>query len=98
MNHVTINSRFLLLSCPRPLIGLFAACHVFQADDSAVRLFAELSGDYFGRITSPVVVLHPLHGSPDPFSLQRVLSDVQPRYVVMYDVNVQFVRMLEVVS
>ena len=67
----------------------------FQASTSTNPSAPEMASDYVGVLES-AVVLHALHGNTDPFSLQRALSDVQPRFVVMYDADVQFVRMLEV--
>jgi len=55
------------------------------------------SGDaYYGVLPDPVTVIHPLHGCSDPFSLVRTLDEVQPRYVVLYDPDMEFVRQLEV--
>ena len=51
---------------------------------------------YTDVLTSPVTILHPLHGATDPFSLVRTLQELQPRFVVLYDADVQFVRQLEV--
>ena len=43
-----------------------------------------------------MTVLHPLHGNNDPFSFAKTLRDLQPRYVVLYDSDMNFVRQLEV--
>ncbi|KAJ8040533.1 DNA repair endonuclease XPF [Holothuria leucospilota] len=51
---------------------------------------------YYGIETAPVTVIHPLHGCKDPFSLTKTLREVQPKYVVLYDAEIQFVRQLEV--
>ncbi|KAK6192721.1 hypothetical protein SNE40_004145 [Patella caerulea] len=51
---------------------------------------------YYGVISSPVTVLHPLHGCTDPHSLTKVLQEVQPKYVILYDADMQLVRQLEV--
>ena len=69
----------------------------FQASTSSNAAPADMASDFVGVLES-AVVLHALHGNTDPFSLHRVLVDVRPRFVVMYDTNVQFVRMLEVSS
>ena len=42
------------------------------------------------------IIIHPLSGSADPYSLLRKLYQLQPKYVVLYDAQVQFVRQLEV--
>lgn len=44
----------------------------------------------------PVTIIHPLHGGTDPNGLTKTLQEIQPRYVVLYDVDMQFVRELEV--
>ncbi|KAK3599865.1 hypothetical protein CHS0354_022437 [Potamilus streckersoni] len=51
---------------------------------------------YFEVLEEPVTVIHPLHGCSDPYSLIRTLHEVQPRYVVLYDPDMDFVRQLEV--
>lgn len=43
-----------------------------------------------------MTILHPLHGGTDPNGLTKTLQEVQPRYVVLYDADMQFVRELEV--
>lgn len=47
-------------------------------------------------LTSRVVIIHPLTGCSDRYSLLRTLNEVQPRYVVLYDAQMQFIRQLEV--
>jgi len=47
-------------------------------------------------IEEPVTIIHPLHGGSDPKGLSRTLQEVQPRYVILYDADIQFVRELEV--
>nr|XP_022317869.1 LOW QUALITY PROTEIN: DNA repair endonuclease XPF-like [Crassostrea virginica] len=51
---------------------------------------------YYGFVEDPVTILHPLHGGTDPNGLTKTLQEVQPRYVVLYDADMQFVRELEV--
>lgn len=51
---------------------------------------------YYGILSSPAVVVHPLHGCSDHHGLMRTLQEVQPRYVILYDADMQFVRQLEV--
>ncbi|XP_061174934.1 DNA repair endonuclease XPF-like [Saccostrea echinata] len=51
---------------------------------------------YYGFVEEPVTILHPLHGGTDPNGLTKTLQEVQPRYVVLYDADMQFVRELEV--
>lgn len=51
---------------------------------------------YYGLIKEPVTVIHPLHGGSDHKGLTRTLQEIQPRYVILYDADMQFVRELEV--
>ena len=44
----------------------------------------------------PETYLHALHDHPDPYSLTRILEDIQPRFVILYDNSVHFVRQLEI--
>ncbi|XP_071976787.1 DNA repair endonuclease XPF isoform X2 [Engystomops pustulosus] len=56
-----------------------------------------LSSDcYYGILKEPLTVIHPLQGCTDPYALTRVLHEVDPRYVVLYDAEVSFVRQLEI--
>ncbi|MBN3288255.1 XPF endonuclease, partial [Polyodon spathula] len=54
------------------------------------------SDSYYGILKEPLTVIHPLLGCSDPYSLTRVLHEVEPRYVVLYDAELSFVRQLEV--
>lgn len=68
-------------------------CLKLQANEE----FPFTSGDaYYGVLPDPVTIIHPLHGCSDPFSLVRTLNEVQPRYVVLYDPDMEFVRQIEV--
>ncbi|XP_063077354.1 DNA repair endonuclease XPF [Engraulis encrasicolus] len=53
------------------------------------------SDSYYGILREPLTVLHPLWGCSDPYSLTRVLHEVEPTYVVLYDAELSFVRQLE---
>lgn len=55
-----------------------------------------LKDSYYGVLKSPLTILHPLRGNEDPNSLNRTLAEVQPRYVILYDADMVFVRQLEV--
>jgi DNA excision repair protein ERCC-4 len=51
----------------------------------------------FRLLSGPLVVLHALESSVEqPHQLYRVLRDLRPRHVVMYDPDVRSVRQLEV--
>ncbi|TWW81531.1 DNA repair endonuclease XPF [Takifugu flavidus] len=57
----------------------------------------ELSSDaYYGVLKEPLTVIHPLKGLTDPHSLTRVLHEVEPSFVVLYDAELSFVRQLEI--
>ncbi|KAJ7411087.1 DNA repair endonuclease XPF [Willisornis vidua] len=51
---------------------------------------------YYGVFKDPLTVIHPLQGCGDPYALTRVLHEVEPRYVVLYDAELTFVRQLEI--
>lgn len=56
-----------------------------------------LSSDaYYGVLKEPLTVIHPLKGCTDPHSLTRVLHEVEPSFVVLYDAELSFVRQLEI--
>lgn len=57
----------------------------------------DLSSDaYYGVLKEPLTVIHPLKGCTDPHSLTRVLHEVEPSFVVLYDTEISFVRQLEI--
>ncbi|KAI4798028.1 hypothetical protein KUCAC02_024687 [Chaenocephalus aceratus] len=51
---------------------------------------------YYGVLKEPLTVIHPLKGLTDPHSLTRVLHEVEPSFVVLYDAEISFVRQLEI--
>lgn len=51
---------------------------------------------YYGIFKDPLTIIHPLQGCGDPYALSRVLQEVEPRYVVLYDAELTFVRQLEI--
>ncbi|NWH57345.1 XPF endonuclease, partial [Geococcyx californianus] len=51
---------------------------------------------YYGIFKNPLTIIHPLQGCGDPYALTRVLHEVEPRYVVLYDAELTFVRQLEI--
>ncbi|XP_075908980.1 DNA repair endonuclease XPF isoform X1 [Petromyzon marinus] len=58
---------------------------------------SELSAD--GRLAvarGPLTVLHPVQGCAEPYGLARVLRELRPRRVVLYDAELALVRQLEV--
>lgn len=54
------------------------------------------SDAYYGILKEPLTVIHPLKGLTDPHSLTRVLHEVEPSFVVLYDAELSFVRQLEI--
>ncbi|KAM9424119.1 DNA repair endonuclease XPF [Pholidichthys leucotaenia] len=66
-----------------------------DSDEEELRL--DLSSDaYYGVLKEPLTVIHPLKGCTDPHSLTRVLHEVEPSFVVLYDAELSFVRQLEI--
>ncbi|XP_019719117.1 DNA repair endonuclease XPF isoform X1 [Hippocampus comes] len=65
-----------------------------MVEEDALKL--DLSSDaYYAVLKEPLMVIHPLRGCTDPHSLTRVLHEVEPTFVVLYDAEVSFVRQLE---
>ncbi|XP_050569688.1 DNA repair endonuclease XPF isoform X2 [Cygnus atratus] len=54
------------------------------------------SDSFYGIFKNPLTIIHPLQGCSDPYALTRVLHEVEPRYVVLYDAELTFVRQLEI--
>lgn len=50
----------------------------------------------YGILKEPLLLIHPLQGCSDSYSLTRVLHEVEPRYVILYDAELTFVRQLEI--
>ncbi|KAJ8246038.1 hypothetical protein GJAV_G00262980 [Gymnothorax javanicus] len=68
-----------------------------EATAEEEELSLDLSSDaYYGILKEPLTVIHPLQGCTDPYSLTRVLHEVEPSYVVLYDAELSFVRQLEI--
>ncbi|XP_061764875.1 DNA repair endonuclease XPF isoform X1 [Nerophis ophidion] len=66
-----------------------------ESEDETLNL--DLSSDaYYAVLKEPLMVIHPLKGCTDPHSLTRVLHEVEPNFVVLYDAEVSFVRQLEI--
>ncbi|XP_057681747.1 DNA repair endonuclease XPF [Corythoichthys intestinalis] len=65
-----------------------------MAEEDALKL--DLSSDaYYAILKEPLMVIHPLKGCTDPHSLTRVLHEVEPTFIVLYDAELSFVRQLE---
>ncbi|XP_033840909.1 DNA repair endonuclease XPF [Periophthalmus magnuspinnatus] len=70
---------------------------IVDEDDEGEHMKLDLSSDaYYGVLKEPLTVIHPLKGCVDPHSLTRVLHEVEPSFVVLYDAELSFVRQLEV--
>ncbi|KAL6094425.1 ercc4 [Pungitius sinensis] len=68
-----------------------------EDEEEEEQLRLDLSSDaYYGVLKEPLTVLHPLKGLTDPHSLTRVLHEVEPSFVVLYDAEIGFVRQLEI--
>ena len=68
-----------------------------EEQEEEEELDLNLSSDsYYGILKEPLTVIHPLRGCSDPYGLTRVLHEVEPTYVVLYDAELSFVRQLEI--
>uniref|UniRef100_A0AAY4AT46 ERCC4 domain-containing protein n=1 Tax=Denticeps clupeoides TaxID=299321 RepID=A0AAY4AT46_9TELE len=68
-----------------------------EVEEEEEDLLLNLSSDsYYGILKDPLTVIHPLKGLADPYSLTRVLHEVEPKFVVLYDAELSFVRQLEI--
>lgn len=66
-------------------------------EEEGEELQLDLPSDaYYGILKEPLTVIHPLKGLTDPHSLTRVLHEVEPSFVVLYDAELSFVRQLEI--
>ena len=79
-------------------ILLFHNVHTQEGKEATASGRADIPSKdaYYGLVSGPVTILHPLHGCTDPHGLTRTLLELQPTYVVLYDPDMQFVRQLEV--
>lgn len=64
-----------------------------QHEEPAVNVSSDAA---YGILRDPLTVIHPLLGCGDPYALTRVLHELEPRYVVLYDAELTFVRQLEI--
>uniref|UniRef100_A0A8C8R519 DNA repair endonuclease XPF n=1 Tax=Pelusios castaneus TaxID=367368 RepID=A0A8C8R519_9SAUR len=64
-----------------------------KSEDFHLNLASDAS---YGIFKTPLTIIHPLQGCSDPYALTRVLHEVEPRYVVLYDAELTFVRQLEI--
>ncbi|BFY99533.1 hypothetical protein BsWGS_02573 [Bradybaena similaris] len=68
-----------------------------DSDDKAASEATTSSKDaYYSIVSSPMTIIHPLHGCSDPHGLSRTIEEIQPKYVVLYDADISLVRQLEV--
>ncbi|XP_077981125.1 DNA repair endonuclease XPF-like [Glandiceps talaboti] len=63
--------------------------------DVATTMESSSLENYYSVITSPLTILHPIKDK-DPYSMRKTLKEIQPRYVILYDAEIQLVRQLEV--
>nr|XP_060642340.1 DNA repair endonuclease XPF isoform X1 [Anolis sagrei ordinatus] len=67
-----------------------------EAKPDYVQLNLSSSDGFYGILKEPLTLIHPLNGGGDPYALTRILHEVEPRYVVLYDAELTFVRQLEI--
>ncbi|XP_047494472.1 DNA repair endonuclease XPF-like [Penaeus chinensis] len=48
------------------------------------------------RFLSPLIMVQSLRDNSDPFMMTRLLEEVQPKYIIMYDSDLTFIRQIEV--
>ncbi|CAE1245383.1 ERCC4 [Acanthosepion pharaonis] len=77
-------------------MGSVEASNSKQQTDEGDNFKCSSEDAYYGILSQPAIIIHPIHGGSDPLGLQRTLWEVNPRYVILYDSNMQFVRQLEV--
>ncbi|XP_068247046.1 DNA repair endonuclease XPF [Palaemon carinicauda] len=58
-----------------------------KSDDDAIR---------HRLLESPLILVRPIRDGSDPFMMPRLLEEVQPKYIVMYDLDVPFIREVEI--
>ncbi|XP_069763477.1 DNA repair endonuclease XPF isoform X2 [Narcine bancroftii] len=64
-----------------------------EADDMMLKLPTDAC---YGILKEPLIIIHPLQDYSDPYSLSRVLHEIEPHYVILYDAELSFVRQLEI--
>lgn len=48
------------------------------------------------RFLSPLIMVQSVRDNSDPFMMTRLLEEVQPKYIIMYDSDLTFIRQVEV--
>lgn len=80
--------------CPRDLSSSPESClQEIKHEEFDLNLSSDAA---YGILKDPLTIIHPLLGCSDPYALTRVLHEVEPRYVVLYDAELTFVRQLEI--
>lgn len=65
-------------------------------DKTKVVLADSCQNDILKEITTPVIVIEPLRGSAGSFGILQTLHELKPRFIIMYDADMTFVRQVEV--
>ncbi|XP_064088555.1 DNA repair endonuclease XPF-like [Macrobrachium nipponense] len=47
-------------------------------------------------LESPLILVRPTRDGSDPFMMPKLLEEVQPKYIIMYDMDITFIREVEV--
>ncbi|KAJ8786666.1 hypothetical protein J1605_006155 [Eschrichtius robustus] len=80
--------------CPRDLSSSPESClEEIKHEEFDLNVSSDAA---YGIMKDPLTIIHPLLGCSDPYALTRVLHEVEPRYVVLYDAELTFVRQLEI--
>lgn len=80
--------------CPRDVSSSPESClEEIKHEEFELNLSSDAA---YGILKEPLTIIHPLLGCSDPYALTRVLHELEPRYVVLYDAELTFVRQLEI--
>nr|XP_019606236.1 PREDICTED: DNA repair endonuclease XPF [Rhinolophus sinicus] len=80
--------------CPRDVSSSPESClEEIKHEEFDLNLSSDAA---YGILKEPLTIIHPLLGCSDPYALTRVLHELEPRYVVLYDAELTFVRQLEI--
>lgn len=80
--------------CPRDISSSPESClEEIKHEEFDLNLSSDAA---YGILKDPLTIIHPLLGCSDPYALTRVLHELEPRYVVLYDAELTFVRQLEI--
>ncbi|XP_042856458.1 DNA repair endonuclease XPF-like [Penaeus japonicus] len=68
----------------------------FVGQDTAEAEASEEQEEIHRRFLSPLIMVQSVRDNSDPFMMTRLLEEVQPKYIIMYDSDLTFIRQVEV--